>query len=345
LNNRALKILVCAGALVWALPTFAGAARQEPAAPKAQATSSAEGQLPTTGDPIRSSYVLGPDDQITIQVSDVPDISGKTQRLDPNGDLRLPMVGRVHAGGMTLEQLEAELATKLKVYIQHPDVAVTVTEFHSQPVSVIGAVNTSGVHQLEGRKTLIEMLSLAGGVSPDAGPTVRIARRLDWGPVPLPNAAADPTGGFSIAEIDLKSLLNGRSPEKNIVIRPHDVISIPRAESVFAFVLGEVGKPGPVQLSGGTAVSVLEALSSAGGVLRSAASSKARILRRAEGGRSRTEVSVDLKQMMQGKANDLSLAAGDILIVPGSNSKKAATRVLEAAVQAGVMIGTYGVVR
>jgi polysaccharide export outer membrane protein len=338
-----MKILLCAGALVSVWPPLAGAARQEPAAPEAPAMSRAEGQLPAKGDPVRSSYVLGPDDQIIIQVSDVPDISGKPQRLDPNGDLRLPMVGRLHAAGMTLEQLEAELSKKLKVYIQDPDVAVTVTEFHSQPVSVIGAVNTSGVHQLEGRKTLIEMLSLAGGVSVDAGPTVRIARRLDWGPIPLPNAAADPTGGFSIADIDLKSLLDGRSPDKNIVIRPHDVISIPRAEVVF--VIGEVGKPGPVPLSGGNSVSVMEAVSSAGGVLRTAASSKARILRRTAGTQKRTEVSVDLKQMMQGKANDLSLAAGDILIVPGSNSKRAATRVLEAAIQAGLMFTTYGMVR
>src|SRR6185369_8663847 len=110
-------------------------------------------------------------------------ISGKTQRLDPNGDLRLPMVGRVHAAGMTLEQLEAELSKRLAVYLQDPDVAVTVTEFKSQPVSVIGAVTTSGVHQLEGRKTLIEMLSLAGGVDAEAGATVRIARRVDVGPL------------------------------------------------------------------------------------------------------------------------------------------------------------------
>ena len=131
-------------------------------------------------------------DQITILVSDAPDISGKPQRLDPNGDLRLPIVGRVHAAGLTLDQLEAELTTRLKEFMLEPDVAVTVTEFRSQPVSVIGAVSESGVRQLEGRKTLIEMLSLAGGVTADAGPTLRISRRLDQGPIPLPNAAARP---------------------------------------------------------------------------------------------------------------------------------------------------------
>ena len=99
---------------------------------------------------VRTTYRLGPDDQIMIQVADVPDISGKPQRIDPNGDLKLPMVGRVHAAGMTIEQLEAELITRFKVYIKEPDVAVTVTEFHSQPVSVIGAVGTSGVQSARG---------------------------------------------------------------------------------------------------------------------------------------------------------------------------------------------------
>ena len=214
--------------------TQLAAASQElaPAGPRA------EGQLHETASTALSAYVLGPDDQIRIQVADVPDISDKPQRLDPDGDLRLPMVGRVHAAGMTLGQLEAELKTRLKVYIQEPDVAVSVAEFRSQPVSVIGAVKASGVHQLEGRKTLIEVLSLAGGVDNAAGPTARITRRPEFGRIPLPDAATDSAGDFSIVEIDLKALLEAKTPERNIVIRPHDVISIPRAEVVY--VIGEV---------------------------------------------------------------------------------------------------------
>ncbi len=230
----------------------------------------------------------------------LPDISGKPQRIDPSGDLRLPMVGRVRAEGLTVDQLEAELISLLKVHLQEPDVAVTVTAFRSQPVSVIGAVTQSGVRPLEGRKTLIEVLSQAGGVTADAGPTLRMTRRIDVGAIPLPNAAADPSGQFSVVDIDLKALLDGRSPDDNIVIQPHDVISIPRAEVVF--VIGEVGRPGPVPLSGGPSLSVMEAVSSAGGTLRTAASSNVRILRRAVANQQRTEVKVDLKQMMRGKA-------------------------------------------
>ena len=334
------KILVCVvGLCGLGAQVAAHAATQDPS----PATQGRE-QAPAASDPaLRTTYKLGPDDQIMIQVSDVPDLNGKPQRLDPNGDLRLPMVGRIQAGGLTLEQLEAELTKRLKVFIQEPDVAVTITEFHSQPVSVIGAVGSSGVHQLQGRKTLVEMLSLAGGVSADAGPTVRIVRRLDEGRIPVVDAADDPTGGFSIAEIDLKSLLEARTPEKNIVLRPHDVISVPRAEMIF--VVGEVGRPGPLQLNSGTSVSVLEAVSASGGVLRTASTGNARILRRTAGDQKRTEVEVDLKSIMQGKANDVPLMTGDILVIPDSKGKRAIPRALEIAIQAGLLFGTYGLVR
>jgi polysaccharide export outer membrane protein len=179
------------------------------AAGQAQASGQSESRAgrAAIADTLPPSYVLGPADQIMIHALDIPDISGKTQRLDLNGDLKLPMIGRVHAAGMTLDQLERELTERLKVYLEEPDVAVTVTEFHSQPVSVIGAVGTSGVHQLEGRKTIIEVLSMAGGVGGDAGPSLRITRRLEWGRIHLPGAREDATGGFSIAEVDLRSLL------------------------------------------------------------------------------------------------------------------------------------------
>ena len=148
--------------------------------------------------PPQSVYVLGPDDQVTIHVVDVPDLSDKPQRIDPNGDLKLPMVGRIHASGMTIDELEAELRKRLREVLNEPDVTVSVGELHSQTVSVIGAVGASGVHQIRGRQTLIEILSLAGGVRADAGPVVRVVRRPEWDRIPLPEATIDPTTGSSI---------------------------------------------------------------------------------------------------------------------------------------------------
>jgi polysaccharide export outer membrane protein len=290
-----------------------------------------------------SSYVLGPDDQIAIHALDLPNISDKPQRLDPNGDVRLPMIGRIHAGGMTVEELENELTERLKSYLRDPDVSVAVTELRSQPVSVLGAVGTPGIQQLEGRKTLVEILSLTGGLSADAGPTVRITRRLDQGPIPLAEATEDASRQFSTVDIDVRSLLDGRNPEKDIVMQPHDVVQVPRAELVY--VIGEVGKPGPVPLSAGASMSVTEAVSSSGGVLRTGAPKRSRILRRVSGEGRRTELNVDIQRIMQGKANDVPLEAGDILIVPDSSGKRVTTRILEAAIQTGVIIGSYAFIR
>jgi len=241
----------------------------------------------------------------------------------------------VRAAGLTVEQLEAELVSRLKAYIQKPEVAVSITEFRSQPVSVLGAVKSPGVHQLQGRKTLVEILSLAGGLNTDAGHSVKITRRQEWGKIPLRNAASDPSGQFSVAEVGLKSIMEATNPEENIVIRPHDVITVPRAEMVY--VIGQVQRSGGFVLNERENISALKALSLAGGLDRAASPQHSRILRSA-GGSNRLEITLDLKKILAGKAPDVPLQPEDILFVPASTPKKAAIRAAEAAVQIGTGI-------
>jgi polysaccharide export outer membrane protein len=291
---------------------------------------------------LRTTYVIGHDDQILIHALDVPEISDKPQRIDSNGDVRLPIVGRIHVAGSTVEQVEAELVTRLKTFLKAPDVSVSVVEVRSEPVSVIGAVGSAGVRQLDGVKTLIEVLAIAGGPSADAGPIVRITRRLDQGRIPLPEAVDNVETGFSVVEIPLLPLLDAASPEKNIVIRPNDVISIPRARVVY--VIGEVSRVGSVPVTRGDSVSVVEAIASAGGVLRTAAASGARILRLTQGSQTRTEIPVDVNKIMQGRSADVRLSVGDILVVPDSKGKRATTRAVEIAIQLGLLVGTYGLI-
>jgi polysaccharide export outer membrane protein len=280
-------------------------------------------------------YVLGVDDQIVIHAANVPDISDKPIHLDDSGAINLPMIGRVRAVGLTAEELETELKNRLKTYLEHPDVVVSVSEFHPQPVSVIGEVGAPGVQQVHGPKTLVEVLSMAGGARPDAGPMLLITRRLTWGRVPLPGAADDPTGTFSIASVNLKALLNAQDPQDNIPVRPNDVISIPRAEVVY--LVGQVGKVGSLALSDNQSISVLQAISSSGGLLPAAAPRDAKILRPILGGPRRAELSVDIKKILEGKANDVPLLPGDILLVPSSTGYRAGVRALEAVLQIGTM--------
>ncbi len=285
-------------------------------------------------DPLRSTYLLGPDDQISVRVLDADEIGDKALRIDMSGFIRLPMAGRVKASGLTAEQLEAAIADRLREFIKDPDVAVSIVEFRSQPVSVIGSVKNPGVHQLQGRKTLVEILSLAGGLADDAGHSVKITRRLEWGRIPLANAQDDPSGGFSVAQVSLREIMEARNPAENIVIKPMDVVSVPRAEMVY--VSGQVPKAGGFVLRERETLSVLQALSLAGGLDRAAAPQNARILRPAPGDSgNRTEIAVNLKKILTGQAGDLPLQSEDILFVPSSAPKKAVARAAEAAIQLG----------
>jgi polysaccharide export outer membrane protein len=289
------------------------------------------------GGPDTGTYVFGPNDQLMIRALDAEEISDKTYRIDSDGNLTLPMIGRLKAAGLTAGQLESELVSRLEKYIRHPKVAVSVTELHSQPVSVIGAVMNPGVIQLQGKKTLVEVLSMAGGVRNDAGQSVVITRRQGWGTLPLANVRQDEKGQSSTAEVRLKDVLEARNPAENIPIFPNDIISVSRAETIY--VLGAVNKAGGFVLNERDTLSVLQVLSLAGGLERTAAPQKAKILRITPGETRRAEVPLDLKQIFSGKAVDIALQPDDILFVPDSTQKRAALRAVEALTAIGTAAG------
>lgn len=288
---------------------------------------------------LRSTYVLGPDDSIVIRALEAEEINEKPVRIDMSGNVRLPLVGRIHAAGLTIEQFESELTDRLKVYIKQPQVAVSIVEFRSQPVSMIGAVAHPGVLQLQGKKTLVEMLSMAGGLKEDAGGTIKITRQLKWGHIPLPNAVDDSTAQVSTAEVKAKDILEANTPLQNIAICPEDIISVARADKVY--LIGEVQKPGEYILRERQSVSLLQALSMAGGISRSAGAKNAKVLRVVAGNTERSEIPVNLKLVMEGHGKDFQLLPDDILFVPGAMSKNIAMRSLEAAITVGTGLAIY----
>lgn len=295
----------------------------------------AQPQVPATQDAM-SDYLLGPEDQVRVWALGIEEISDKPVRIDSNGYLDLPMIGRVRAAGLSVEQLKAQLTERLTKEVRIPRLSVEVVEFGSQPVSVLGAVTTPGVHQLRGRKSLVEMLSLAGGLRPDAGHAIKISRSVEWGKIPLPSATLDSTGEFTVAELKIKDVLEAKNPADNILIRPYDVITVPTAEMVY--VMGAVRKPGAFTLHEQENVSVLQALSMAEGLGTTPSPQKSKILRTPKGSSQRVEIAVDLKRVLAGKAADMALQPNDILFVPTSASKKAAARALEAAIATGTGI-------
>src|SRR5436190_14554427 len=289
--------------------------------------------------PFPAAYVLGPDDQIALQAPDIEEISAKPVRIDLSGNINLPLIGGVQAAGLTPVELQSRLRDLFKKYVKNPDITVSITEYRSQPVFVLGAVQNPGVHQLQGDKNLFGVLSLAGGLRADAGSTVRITRRREWGRLPLPNAADDPTGQYSVASIPMRSIMGLANPAENIAIKPHDVISVPRAELIYAIGAGH--KSGGFVLGEHESISALQALALAEGLDRTASAQNAKILRATENSSKRTEIPVDIKKILAGTSADVALKADDILFIPTSAAKNVALRTFEAAIQIGTGVAIY----
>jgi len=305
----------------------AGAQQTQAPAPTPAASTAVPATQPAAGcvSQVRSTYLLGPEDELQITGPELEELANKTARVDGEGDIQVPLVGRVHVAGLTVQQAELELNKRLSTYIRHPQ------------ASIMGAVNSPGVHQVEGHKTLLEMLSMAGGTRADAGYSIRITRNIEWGCIPLPGATTDPSGRFSIAQVNLRQIEEAKAPEENIQIFPHDVISVPKAELIY--VTGAVKKSGGFILGENQSMSVLQAVSLAEGLGSAPDAKHAKIVRM--NGDQRQEIPVDLKSILQGKAADVAMHGKDILFVPDSTGKRVALRVMEAAIQTGTGLAIY----
>lgn len=312
------------------------AAQQRVTAPPMSAKPPA---IPAPSDADPESYRLGVNDSINVKCVNLAEFGDTPIRIDTDGQISLPLIGRVQAAGLTVKQLEEDVKKRLGTYVIDPLVLVRLQEPRSQPVSVIGAVNKPGVQQLEGTKTLLELLSLAGGLEQDAGHTVKLTRRREWGPIPLPSASEDETHTFSVAEIDLKELVDAKVPAENIVIRPYDVISVPRAELVY--VVGDVRKPGGFTLAQKESLSVLKALSLAEGLQPTAMASKAKILRQ-DGTTNHTEVAVNLAKVLSGKEEDIAMRPGDVLFVPNNKARSIGLKAVDSMLSLTNGLLVYG---
>lgn len=278
-----------------------------------------------------SNYIIGPEDVLDVDVFNVPELR-KTVRVSNDGTIALSLLGHVKAAGLTTEQLRDELEEKYgETYLQNPQVSVYITEYHAQPVSVIGAVERPGLYQLTGPRTLIEVLSMAGGMakrtSAPAGKTLFVTRKGGFGDLA-------PAEGMELVapeklEINITRLLYSHEDALNIEIQPRDTISITKADVVY--VMGDVRKPGGFVLEDRENLTILQALALAEGVLNTAAKGQARIIRETAEG-PKTEIPVDLKKVLAGKSPDMILAANDILFVPNSAAKSALKRGAEAAI-------------
>jgi polysaccharide export outer membrane protein len=287
-------------------------------------------------DRLRYEYTLGPGDIVTVEVANDDMFKGKPLRINSSGTINLPLVGRVEAAGKTVAELEDQLIADLSKFEVSPEVSVSITEYRSQPVSVLGAVNKPGVYELEGPRTLAQMIAMAGGLQPDAGYKLKLTRETRWGDIPLKGATTDADQKYNTATVKLLGIADGAQPEDNIPVKPFDVIFVPKGEMVY--VMGEVTKSGGFVLHDQESMSALEAVSLAGGYSPRAAPKKARILRSIEGEDHREELSLNLSAVASGQAPDVRLLPKDVLVIPNDTAREVRIRVIEAAIGLGTGI-------
>jgi polysaccharide export outer membrane protein len=290
-----------------------------------------------------ASYRIGTDDLLDISVFDVPDLS-RTVRVSAAGDISLPLLGSVPVAGQTPQDLETSLAQELRAhYMRDPQVTVFVKEMESHGVSVFGAVIKPGVYQIRGAKSLIEVLSMAGGLSDEAGDTVTIVPGEE-----NPSAAAtgvtgaenDPAPPAAPAmEVNIGDLLGSDESKSNVMVFPGDIVKVSSAGTVY--VVGEVHRPGGFALHADANISVLQAISLAEGLTSTAARSEARIIRTDPVSGKRTEIPLNLGKVLSGKQADPELEARDIVFVPNSAARSGLYRGGEALVQITTGMAIY----
>jgi polysaccharide export outer membrane protein len=257
---------------------------------------------------------LGAGDLLEVGVYNVPELATKA-RVGNSGDVYLPLIDYVHVGDLTVEEAQALIEKRLEDggFVRNAHVTIFLDESASQGVTVLGEVAKPGIYPDLGDRRLYDLLSAAGGFTSSAGRKVSVIRQHSQdGPITvnLPRNLAD----------DLQD---------NIEIMPGDTITIPRAPIIY--VVGDVGHPTGLLIDNGS-LTVLQALALAGGANRTAKMGGTCIIHKGPDGMIQTKV--PLKKMLEAKAPDINLQADDILFVPLSGARVAASKGFDAAVAA-----------
>jgi polysaccharide export outer membrane protein len=266
---------------------------------------------------------IGPGDMLSINVFETPELTASL-RVSQTGEINLPVLGKVHVAGLTAQEAAIQIQDELKDrgLMLDPHVTVSTTEFASHGASILGEVRSPGVYPTLGSRRLLDMIALAGGVSNTAGRLATIIHR------------DDPSHPVHIA---LQPTPAAMREQKNPVILPGDTIDVAKAGVIY--VLGDVLRPGGILVDNNERLSVIEALSLAGGIDKTAAMSKTKLIRRLPNGRE--EVDLDLKRMLYGKQADVLVSDGDILYVPTSTGKTLLYRGTEALFGVGTELAYY----
>jgi polysaccharide biosynthesis/export protein len=284
------------------------------AVPETPGSSSGVSQINTAlssaamGAPAAGDYRVGPEDLLDITVLNIPEdavgpIPRKMEvRLSQEGLIALPLLGDLSIAGLSTTAVEELLRKRYGEFMHDPQVGVQIKEYRGQQISVIGAVAKPGMYQLTGPRTLVDLLSMAGGINEKAGRQVHIYRQ-----------GSDERQSFVV---DLLALANNPGLV-NMPVQAGDVINVPLAGTFF--VDGAVGKPGSYPMN--RMYTLTQALAVAGGVNETLASYDEVAIIRRQPGAEHQKIPVDLGDILAGKAQDPHIEAEDTIVVPISTAK------------------------
>jgi polysaccharide export outer membrane protein len=252
---------------------------------------------PPDGGAAPAEIPLGPHDLLHVKVVGV-DALEQRARIGADGTLSLPVLGDIPAAGLTRALLEQEIARRLADgYVRDPQVSVFVASYHSRRVSVGGAVRSPGAFEMLRPTTLLEALTLAGGIlQEEAGPEVQVLRSQGGEPLRIERGRLE-RGDLQV----------------NVPLLPGDVVNVTFDEMVEVTVRGSVARPEQYRLRRSEQPTVLRVVMLAGGP-RSGGGRRAEVVRREAPDRSRT-LKVNLARIRDGKERDLPLETGDIVLV------------------------------
>lgn len=295
-------------------------------------------QTASKTDPLSTgqAYLLGTGDQIVVHAANAEELSDKPFRVDADGNVNFPLLGQMHPSGKSVEEFQQEVKASLGRYVRDASVTITVSQFRTEPVTFSGSFRTPGVYNLQGRHTLTEMLSIAGGLDTTASRTLRISRLKENGDFGISSQRLLANGTVYVVDLDISASGLERNPADDFVLKPFDVVTANPADPLY--VTGEVAKIGPVFLGDHKTVTMTQALALAGGLTHEA-SKHIKVFRPIPDSKEKQEINVDLEDILRGRCDDLKLEPRDLIVVPRDNGRALAIRL--AGLASGLAVSVF----
>ncbi len=250
-------------------------------------------------------YVIGAYDLVEIQVFELQQLTRKV-RVAEDGTISLPLLGKITIGGLTPQQAEQHISDLLREgdLVREPQVTVFVEKMVSRQITIQGAVKDPGPYPILGQKTLLDMIGEAGGLVNQAGNKIIILRPFT-------------SGGEDRIEIDAERLVFEGDPLTNILLEPGDIVMVPYLQQVRIYVNGAVRSPGSKEFPSDEQITLLQAITAAGGTTDRANERRVTVIRRLPDG-AKQMFKLNLKRIKKGRADDMVLQKNDIVYVPES---------------------------